>query len=172
MTESQGFDPCPKERFKQKDISPGIVGDGESIVLIIIDPLQWQNGKLIPAAFSKTRLKSCSLSVARGNHSTLAEINSHVVHPQLAKPGRRLVGSCKTQCSIIRSIIGDQDSARLFCVIDDGLDDYPAHAVIGFSDHTKSDNFWSRNQRTAAIANLSLAFERNGILPLTECFST
>ncbi len=133
------------------------------------------NGKmesLFPPHFQKQGLKAVPYSVARGNHSTVAEINSHVVHPQLAKPGRRLVGSCKTQCSIIRSILGDQESARLFCDIDDGLDDYPAHAVIGFSDHTKSDNFWSRNQRTAAIANLSLAFERNGVLPLTECFST
>lgn len=164
--------PCPKESKQQKECSPGVVESSEPIVYILIDPLNYQNGKLLLSAFPKKRLKNCTLSVARGHHCTVADAMRHVVEPQLARDGRRrLVGAFRTQCSKIRELQASKERVRVFCVVDDGSCEYPAHAHIGYSEATKADGFWSHNDRTAAHANLARAFENGGILQLQDCFA-
>jgi len=171
INETETTVPCPKEAKQQKKCSPGIVENKESIVFVVIDPLHCQDGKLISAAFPTKRLTEGTLSVSRGDHSTLADVLLHVVDPQLSRDSKRkLMGACRTRCAEIRAIKGSTDKARLFCVIDDGSNNYPAHAHIGYSDSTKEDGFWSRNERTAARANLTRVFEQGGILPLDTCF--
>lgn len=57
------------------------------------------------------------------------------------------------------------------CVIDDGLPEFPAHAVLGYSENTKQPKFWQRNNRTVVRGELTRVFNLSGgLVPLEKCF--
>jgi transposase len=75
----------------------------------------------------------------------------------LRKDSRRvLVGALRARCSDIQEIA--IEAQRAVCVIDDGQAHFPAHAVLAYSEATKQQNFWERNQRSAVRAELARVF--------------
>jgi hypothetical protein len=163
---------CPKELTKQKQASPGVVESSETLVYMLLNPDHWENGKLKKAAFSKSKLKEGDLSVCRADYCTADGAYEHAVKPQLERnPARQFVGALRALCADIRGIAVDDPPKQAICVIDDGLDSYPAHALLAYSDATKSEKFWLRNNQEAVRANLTLVFGINGgPLPLRDCF--
>lgn len=120
--------------------------------------------------FQMNKLKKRDLSVCRGDHSRYSDLLRYVVEPQLAnKPAREYKGYYWATCSEIRDIAAeltgkehsDNRTVGAFCVVDDALGDYTAHAVIGFS-HPDND-FWKKNNREAARGNLLIAVQRRGL---------
>lgn len=163
---------CVAELTQQRAASPGVVKADEKLAYILLDPDQWKEGRLTNAAFSKTRLKAGDLSVARASYCSVEQVEEHVVKPQLDRdPGRKLVGAFLARCADIRDIKAQQPPARAICVVDDGSDELPGHALLGYSEATKAQGFWERNRREAIRANLTLAFgAEGGPLLLTQCF--
>jgi hypothetical protein len=156
---------CPKEAVQQSSLSPGLVSDDEPIVYILVDPLTVMNGSV--KEFSKSQLKRGDLSVCRAKHCTTSEAERAIVQPLLSKPGRSFEGALWMPCQRIRSITLGESRVGAFCVIDDGLQDYRAHAVLAFS--TPQDEKL-RNEREAARGNLKDLFRENGVQPrLADC---
>lgn len=165
---------CLKEQAKQSPYSPCPVTDDETIVYVLLDPTQWKDGQLTASAFSKSSLKKGDLSVCRARYSSANEAEQKIVMPQLQRhPDWMLVGALHATCRDIRAIQAVDPPVRAFCVIDDGLPDYPAHAHLGFSEATTAKGFWgNRNVREAIRANLVDVFRRNGgPHTLEECFA-
>jgi hypothetical protein len=153
---------CPEEQSKQKTYSPDIVRSDEPVVYALVHPLSINEQSL--AYFHSGRLKDGQLSVCRGRHSSYHEMREKVVRPQLAADAtRQYRGYVWALCDEIRSIIatpkndpktGQQHNIGAFCVIDDGLIQFRAHARLGYS--SPGRDFWSKNDREAARGNLSL----------------
>lgn len=162
---------CPKECSQQQPHSPGVVRADEPIIYILLQPDHWAEGELTAAAFAKSRLSSGTLSVCRAAHCTAAEAHASIVKPQLQRDSRRvLVGALRARCSDIRDI--SVEAHRAVCVIDDGQADFPAHAVLAYSEATKQEKFWDRNQRSAVRAELTRVFGLPpGPLSLEECWA-
>ena len=157
---------CPNEDTQQTTESPGIVELGESIVFACIHPETAPERGV--AMLPKEKLKKTDLSVCRGAYSSHDDLLEHVVKPQLSKkPERIYKGYYWVVCKEIRDIIAVQKkensdkTAGAFCVVDDALPDYTAHAVIGFS--RPSDNFWSKHDREAARGDLLIAVQCRGL---------
>lgn len=156
---------CRKELSQQKAASPGTVQLDETIVYVLIDPLQVRDGEVQKSAFSHSSLRNGDLSVCRANHSSAQDIHKHVVGPILARDkSRRLVGALRALCSAIRNLRIGEPPEQAICVIDDGYDDFPAHAHLAYSEVTKAEGFWERyrNARQALRGNLLLAFNADG----------
>ncbi|GLI23426.1 hypothetical protein GGQ86_003039 [Xanthobacter flavus] len=157
---------CPKEAQTQSEHSPCVVEGHERILYVLLDPDDINDGQIAATAFKKSDLKSCSLSVCRVEYSESSEVFDRIVNPKLEKNSeRQLVGGFSVICSRIRDLA--IDGRRTFCVIDDGLEDYCAHAVIGFSDVTKEKDYWQKNNREKARADLVYLFESGGIVDLS-----
>jgi hypothetical protein len=121
--------------------------------------------------FENGKLAKKELSVCRAEHCSFDEMMAAVVNPQLlSKPARRFQGFYYARSDEIRAIMAQLrteenkpalDEVGAFCVIDDGLPEYPAHAVLGYA---KPDpDFWSKNDKQAARANLFDVMRRRGI---------
>lgn len=165
-------DCCEKEKSKQSVHSPSVVSDDEYLVYVVLEPDQYKDDELSTAAFSKSKLKDGDLSICRKAYSNAADIRQNIVDPQIEnKPHRREVGALQAQCSDVRSILTDNPVCRAFCVNDDGLEGFEAHALLAFSDPTKAPNFWNANDRLAIRANLVRSFGGNSaIVPIDELF--
>jgi len=159
---------CIEEDSQQTPSSPGIVEPQESIVFACVHPETAPERGV--SMFQKTKLIKRDLSVCRGNHSRHSDLLCHVVEPQLTKkPAREYKGYYWATCREIRDIVAeltgkkhsDNRTVGAFCVVDDALGDYTAHAVIGFS---RPDNdFWEKHNREAARGNLLVAVQRRGL---------
>jgi len=161
---------CPKECSQQQRHSPGVVKAEEPIVYVLLQPDHWAGGQLTAAAFAKSQLSRGTLSVCRGAHCTAEEARASIVQPQLERDDRRvLVGALRARCSDIRDI--KLEAHRAVCVIDDGQANFPAHAVLAYSEVTKQEKFWERNQRSAVRAELARVFGlQPGPLSLKDCW--
>lgn len=165
--------PCPREASQQSPHSPGTVSDDEDIVLVVIEPLQWKDGGLIPSAFGISKLRTGDLSVARAQWCSGDDLQKNVVKPALERDtNRKLIGGLTARCAQIRAITALPEKVRAVCVIDDGLEDHSAHAVLSFRCLGDDKNFWQRNDREAVRANLLQLFESSGPpRPLERCCS-
>jgi hypothetical protein len=161
---------CPEEEIQQTANSPGIIEPTESIVFALVKPLTANAGSV--ANLSTSKLKARNLSVCRGDYSSYADLIRNVVEPQLNRdPSREYIGYHWAPCHEIRSIMTQPSGAGkmsppsqpvgAFCVIDDAVDGYPAHAVIGFS--KPNPKFWEKHDRQAARGNLLLVLQRRGL---------
>lgn len=164
---------CLCEREVQKpDYSPDIVNDNEVIGYVLINPDHWEDGVLSSAAFSKSKLKAGSLSVSRIDHTSAEDIQNNIIKPYIQKnPQRAFVGILVARCSKIRALkaVYPQNS-RAICVIDDGNENDPAHAHLSFSDHSKENGYWNRNDRMTIRASLKEVFQKRGVLALEDIF--
>jgi hypothetical protein len=160
---------CIEEDSQQSPTSPGIVEPHESIVFACIHPETAPERGV--SMFPMEKLKKFDLSVCRGDYSEHSDLLSHVVRPQLAKyPAREYKGYYWTTCEEIRDVVApvasgqahsDNRTVGAYCVVDDALGDYTAHAVIGFS--RPENNFWKKHDRQAARGNLLIAVQRRGL---------
>jgi len=156
---------CPGETIRQSEYSPGVVGDDETIVYVLFDPEQWQDGQLSVGAFTNEDLKKTRLSVARREYTTEAVAKAQVVGPRVAG-GQKFVGGLRAKCVELRRL-SSEDGSRLFCVLDDGLPGHPGHAVIGYSEAKRDQYFAQRNPKSDRVAirqKLAVAF---GVTPLS-----
>lgn len=143
------------------------MNDDEHIVALVFKA-DAPDGVVLPTMFPAKRLRNGELSVSRQSLTSFEIVSSAVVAVRSTTVGE-CVGGLKASVAEIRSAtIDDQishktDAVRLYCVTDDpDLDnDYPGHAVLGFSELTKPHGrgkFWERNKVAAVIGNLMLMF--------------
>jgi hypothetical protein len=160
---------CPDEDTQQSEWSPSTVHNSEPLIFVLIQPLTINESSV--AYFEKGKLKNQTLSLCRGQHSTFSELKDKVIDPVCdADETRQYRGYSWAQCEEIRSILavkrtsgngGGESTLAAFCIMDDGLEEYRAHARMGFS--KPSDDFWAKHDREAARGNLLIAFQKRGI---------
>ncbi len=147
---------CEKEDSTQSEFSPGVVLDFEPIVYALVNP-ETSSVKDV----SKSRLKQSDLSVCRAAHTTGPEGHANIVQSLLAKNSNRTEeGFFYALCSEIRAITLGETNQGAFCVIDDALEGFEAHAHLGYSE---PDDPKLKNHRESARANLSMLFKRRGV---------
>lgn len=147
---------CPREATSQSEHSPGLVQDDEVIVYALVNPLTSSVGQI-----SKSQLKASCLSVCRAGHISGPDAKSATVDVLLQKDTTRAhEGFLHALAGKIRAIRLGQSEVGAFCVIDDALENYRAHAHIGFSDPSDSK---LRSEREAARGNLMLLFRERGV---------
>lgn len=156
---------CPKEATSQSEHSPGLVKDEEPIVYALVDPLTSKDGSV--KDFSKSQLKSGTLSVCRAAHCTAEEAHECILTPLLKNPDRKFEGAVWARCQSIRSIKLGSSEVGAFCVHDDALESYAAHAHMAFS---SPEDEKLRNEREAARGNLKEIFLNGSIFGrLSDC---
>ncbi len=156
---------CPKEATSQSEHSPGLVKDEEPIVYALVDPLTSKDGSV--KDFSKSQLKSGTLSVCRAAHCTAVEAQECILDPLLSKPDRKFEGAVWARCESIRGIKLGSSEVGAFCVHDDALENYAAHAHLAFS---SPEDEKLRNEREAARGNLKEIFLNGSIFgSLSDC---
>lgn len=145
---------CLKESESQSPHSPGIVLDSEIIVYALVNPL---TGSF--KDFSKSQLKSSTLSVCRAGYISGQEARAKIVEELLKKDSSRVEeGFLFAECQKIRDLkLGDLGIGA-FCVIDDAYEDFAAHAHIGYS---KPEGVNIGNERLSSIGNLMLLFKES-----------
>lgn len=147
---------CEKESSSQSPHSPGLVQDDEPIVYALVNPLTGSVKDL-----SKGQLKAGALSVCRSSYISGHEAKSKTVDVLIQKDNSRThEGFLYALCAEIRAIRLGNPNVGAFCIIDDALMDYAAHAHIGFSDPSDDK---LRNHREAARGNLLLLLNQRGI---------
>lgn len=144
---------CEAELVQQSEHSPGVVQDDENIAYVLVDPDLWASGTLAAAAFSKSKL-SDGMSVYRPRHCTAEEAVDHIVKPQLHRnPMRALAGCLVASTRNIRAL--QEKNRRAVCVLDDGEQQFPAHAILKFSEQVQ---LASNSVKAAVRGNLTIAF--------------
>jgi hypothetical protein len=166
--------PCPEEST-EKPGSPGLVENDEFIVRVLFDPEDFKEGVLEPGVLGVKRLKKSEFSVARPKFTSLATVVQEVVSVrESGKSSLKAAGAVKAPCSAIRRLMAVDAAKRVFCVFDDPQPSFSGHALIGFSEMTRKDNYWAKkdNSAAAALGNLCLEFEKAGVpLRLEDCFT-
>ncbi|MDG4885348.1 hypothetical protein [Mesorhizobium sp. WSM4884] len=128
----------------------------------MIEPVQFENGSL--KAIPKDKLRKSDLSVCRGNYGHGEAARRNIVVPQIAKdPSKIDRGYVWATAREIRDIqLGNMKSGAI-CVVDDGLKNFRAHAVLGYAeapDGMKEKDL--ANFRLAARGDLLKLFEKRG----------
>ena len=151
---------CPLEHAKQSPHSPSKVSNAETLLFVLIEPHNFAENGLKKRAFSRMELTQGHVSVSRKEHTTRSTLVENVISVLLKKDVRReFKGVLKAKCQKVRNIKTDNPlKNRVFCVVDNGFQNNPGHAHIGFSEKTKTDN---GNEKTAHRENLILAFGEN-----------
>jgi hypothetical protein len=157
---------CPRELAQQSPHSPGVVQDAETLLYVLREPKYYEAGTLTIAAFTKGELQETQVSVCRRDITTYEVIQAHIAQPFLAgAPGRSVTHGLIALCQAVRAILIYGTQAKAFCVHDDGLDGFPGHTVIGFSDETRVAGFWEAvNNRLGKNGKVAARGD------LTECF--
>lgn len=147
---------CPKEATSQSVNSPCLVADDEPIVYALVNPLTSSVKDI-----SKSQLKDSKLSVCRAKYIDGPTAKKKTVDVLIANDStREHEGFLYAFCEEIRAINLGDSSVGAFCVIDDALPDYDAHAHLGFSEPDDSD---LKNERVAARGNLLLLFKKRNV---------
>lgn len=161
----------------EKPNSPGPVLDHETIVWVIFDPDNFQDGEIV-GGISTKRLKKADFSVIRAEHTPLETAQVAVIDQRTGKDGGpSFVGVVTARCDEIRNVMRAPDDKRMFCVVDDPIveDDFLGHALIRFSDATKPEGYWAKkaNNAAAAVGNLLQLFSKTGApLALEQCLAS
>lgn len=154
---------CPKESRRQKKYSPRRVFDNEPIVYAVIDPLQFSSGSL--KQIKSDKLKHDDLSVCRSKFTSGEAARKSIVVPQIAKdPSRIDMGYLWATAREIRGIQLPNVKLGAFCVVDDGLEQFRAHAVLGYATAPDGvDVSKLASLRQSARGDLLLLFQRRGL---------
>ena len=127
---------CIEERRQQRACSPGTVDDEENVARFVLHSSHVApDGELAPAAFSVQDFMEQhrgGLSLARLDHMSTEEVRRRakaLPDRTTGAPTKRMAVA-KTQA--IRAM--RSSGARLFCVVDDGLPDFHAHAIAHLAD--------------------------------------
>lgn len=146
---------CLGEISLQSPHSPSTVEDGETLIKILYSPDHVKSdGSISLAAIQRKDLEGSGVegkgvSVARLNFSSPEDLRSKILDPALKNNiDRQEAGVLIAMCSSIRSLHDPKTGARLYCVIDDGTPSIAFHALLIFSEPTRSQGFW-QNRETA-----------------------
>lgn len=149
---------CNNELVSQSEHSPGIVQGDEPLVYSLIDPETFLNGSL--KALKHDRLKKGQLSITRAKYISGVEARQKTVVGQLERDSNRSEhGFAWALCDEIRDIKLESQAIGAFCVVDDALEGFAAHAHVGYS---QVDD--KKNDRTAARGELLRLLERRGYI--------
>jgi len=165
-------EPCPKELSRQSEHSPSLVKDEEDVLRLIFNPthLDSKTGEISNAAFSKTELEENRLSVTRKECGSRDSVRQNIT--KIEKGGQKpktLEKILSVKCCDIRAI-DEETKMRAFCVIDDGTEENPAHAHIGFA-ATPQNVSVAPNWKTSARGNLLRLFREKAFATVEEVFS-
>ncbi len=124
---------CAEENSKQSPHTPdppGVISNEENLLRIIIAPehQDLETGEIKTAAFKKDELKGEGLSFARMKLASEAELNLHASALASTRAENQFMGVLIGNVGAIRQIV--DNGARAFCVLDDGLVDFPSHAIV------------------------------------------
>lgn len=154
---------CRTESDVQSPHSPGLVRNEEQIVYALVSPLTGSFKDV-----SQSQLKAGTVSVCRADHCAGRVAKRHVVDVLLEKDSTRSDdGYLYATCADIRDLRLGESDVGAFCVVDDGLPHYPAHAHLGYS-QPADDKL--RNHRAAARGNLLKLLNENGVQTLWSGF--
>ena len=149
---------CLEERKQQSVYSPGTVRDDESLARFISrSEYIAQDGKLATAAFSVQDFLEPhrgGLSLARLGHMSRAEIRQRAEASADGTNDRPTKGMAVAETQAIRAI--HSNGARLFCVVDDGLPDFRAHAVSHLADRRSASRSSARRARMLLMQTFAL----------------
>jgi hypothetical protein len=162
---------CPEEESPQSTHSPSLISNDEPVIFVLV--LRSEDDERSHNILRNGRLKDKNQSLCRPHHCTFAEMRDAVVKPQI-NSGEPVVykGYLWATAGEIRSIIAERNKTRdkspgltpenvgAFCVIDDGTEDYRAHARTGYADPIKS--FWTLHETVAARLALVEALWQRG----------
>lgn len=147
---------CEKETVSQSSLSPGIVENPEPIVYSLIEPDSFVEGSI--KALKHDRLKKGQLSICRAWYIDGKDAREKTVSGQLQRDDRRIErGFAWALCSEIRDIKLESLGVGAFCIVDDAMEDFPAHAHLGYS--LVEDK---KNDRQSARGDLLKLLERRG----------
>lgn len=147
---------CEKETASQSSLSPGVVENPEPIVYSLIEPDNFLEGSI--KALKHDRLKKGELSVCRAWYIDGEDAREKTVAGQLRRDEkRRERGFAWAICSEIRDIKLESLGVGAFCVIDDAMEDFPAHAHLGYSQVEDK-----KNERQSARGDLLKLLEKRG----------
>lgn len=123
-------DVCPAERTQQSTHSPGIVEDTENLGRIIIAPehVDTATGELKPGAFRIDDLKTRGLSLVRLEHASEQQIQDRADQLAARREESSFEGLAVGSTKQVRSF-RDNEDRQFLCVIDDGEENFPAHAM-------------------------------------------
>lgn len=147
------------------DLSLGVVSNKETILLAVIDPMNWNDVGYTADAFQKQRLIACQQSVSRQKYSSPSRIKRFVFDALLVRGGRVAVGVQLFNAGGLRGLkSGILQSAFVIKdapIVHRGRIDF-AHAHIGFSDEIAHATVNKRNIQAAAILNLRSFLQGSG----------
>lgn len=151
---------CEKELTSQSEFSPGKVDDPEPIVLAAVEPITFRDDSL--HKINHKQLKSGDLSVCRAKYITGSEARTQTAEKLLKNDASRVDhGFVWAHCVEIRDITLASLGVGAFCVIDDALEGFAAHAHLGYSDVNDT-----KNERQSARGDLHSLFIRRGLFPI------
>ena len=127
---SDDFVGCPEELCQQSEHSPGVVENEEDIARIVIAPehIDAATRELKPGAFRIQHLKDRGLSLVRMQHADQQSVESRAAALAERRIGTTVEGLGVTLANNIRSLRDDEERQAL-CVLDDGDEDFPPHAI-------------------------------------------
>lgn len=142
-------DECVEERQPQSVHSPGTVRDDESLARFVSRSEHFAaDGELATAAFPVKHFLEPhhgGLSLARLGHMSREEVRqrAEALADGTTRGSTRRMAVTKTQA--IRAI--RSSGARLFCVVDNGLPDFHAHAAAHLADRRSATRSSVRRDR-------------------------
>jgi hypothetical protein len=149
---------CQSELTQQSPHSPGVVANEEPIVYALIDPLTFETGSV--KAISKSGLKAGDVSLCRAHYCTGDLARQLIVGElQTKNPTRADHGFLYAQATEIRELKLGTSDVGAFCLIDDGMPHYAAHAHLAYS-IPKDGKL--RNHRETARADLLETLRKRG----------
>lgn len=146
---------CLEERQQQSVHSPGTVRDDEDLARFVSRSEHFAaDGELAPAAFPVQDFlepRRGGLSLARLGYMLREEILQRATVGMSDKPTNRMAVAKVRALRALRS-----KGARLFCVVDDGLQDFRAHATTHLADDRLASQSSARRARMLLMQAFTL----------------
>lgn len=167
---------CSEEDSRQSVHSPCAVANDESVVFVIFEhqAADVESVKL----FSNNRLKDKQQSFCRAGYCSFEAMIGAVVGSAGTADGTKFGGYMWATALEVRAIVAERNSARdkdpsstpkgigAFCVIDDGEENYSAHARIGYAN--PKPTWWTLHDSNAARGNLLQVLRSRGVKQSSE----
>lgn len=149
---------CIEERQRQRACSPGTVGDEENLARFVLrsDHVA-PDGELAPAAFPAQDFMEQhrgGLSLARLDHMSMEEVRGRARALPDITTGKSTKRMAVAKTQAIRAI--RSSGARLFCVVDDGLPEFHAHAVVRLADRQSASRSSVKRHRDRLMRAFAL----------------
>lgn len=112
---------CTCEGTSVSVYSPGVVGNGEALIRLLVAPQHMRKGR--PSASALTDAERNGLSMFREQHTSDKIIRSAaegLVSRARLRNGDKagIFGALRMTCEVIRSCVDERDSMRAYCVYD------------------------------------------------------